>query len=118
GYPEPERLMFLTTRFPNMGFDQFWVSPPEFFEFREMNQSFAEVGAFSTGEVNLMAGDRPWRVRGAAVTDDLMRALNVQPAQGRLFDRGETDVTGQPGPPGTPPPAPPQVAILSHELWQ
>ncbi len=55
GYPKPEQLMFLTSRFPAQGFDQFWVSPPEFFEFRELNQSFAEVGAFTTGEVNLMA---------------------------------------------------------------
>jgi predicted permease len=118
GYPQPERLMYLTSRFPNMGFDQFWVSPPEFFEFREINQSFAEVGAFTTGEANLMAGDRPWRVRTASVTDDLLRALQIAPAQGRLFVKGETDVTSQPGPPGTPPPQPPPVAILSHELWQ
>ena len=118
GYPKPEQLMFLTSRFPAQGFDQFWVSPPEFFEFRELNQSFAEVGAFTTGEVNLMAADRPRRVRSAAVTDDLMRALQVPPAQGRLFAKGETDITSQPGPPGTPPPTPPQVAILSHELWQ
>ena len=47
-----------------------------------------------------------------------MRALRIPPAQGRLFARGETDVTSQPGPPGTPPPTPPQIAILSHELWQ
>ena len=118
GYPKPEQLMFLTSRFPAQGFDQFWVSPPEFFEFRELNQSFAEVGAFTTGEVNLMAADRPRRVRSAAVTDELMRALQVPPASGRLFAKGETDVTSQPGPPGTPPPTPPQVVILSHELWQ
>ena len=37
GVPEqPEQLMFLTSQFPAMGFDQFWVSPPEFFEFREI----------------------------------------------------------------------------------
>jgi predicted permease len=118
GYPEPDRLIYLTTRFPNLGFDEFWVSPPEFFEFREINQSFAEVGAFTTGEANLLAGDRPWRVRSASVTDDLLRVLGVQPAQGRLFAKGETDVTSQPGPPGSPPPLPPLIAILSHELWQ
>jgi putative ABC transport system permease protein len=117
-YPRPEQLMYLTTRFPNLGFDEFWVSPPEFFEFKEINQSFAEVGAFSTNEVNLLAGDRPWRVRSASVSDDLLRALGVQPAHGRLFAKGETDVTSQPGPPGSPPPLPPLVAILSHELWQ
>ena len=117
GYPSPERLIFLTTRFPNMGFDQFWVSPPEFFEFREMNRSFSEVGAFTTGEVNLTAGDRPTRVRSASVTDDLLRVLGVRPVQGRLFAAGETDAVGPPPAPGQPPPQPPRVAILSHELW-
>ena len=118
GYPEPDQLMYLTTRFPNQGFEQFWVSPPEFFEFREINQSFAEVGAFTTGEVNLTAGDRPARVRSASVTDDLLRALGVQTVQGRLFAKGETDVTGPPPGPGQPAPLPPRVVILSYELWR
>ncbi len=118
GYPQPEHLAYLTSRFPNMGFDQFWVSPPEFFEFREINQSFADVGAFTTGEVNLTASDRPARVRSASVTDDLLRALGVQVIQGRLFARGETDVTGPPPAPGQPAPLPPRVAILSYELWR
>ena len=118
GYPEPEQLMYLTTRFPNQGFEQFWVSPPEFFEFREINQSFAEVGAFTTGEVNLTAGDWPARVRSASVTDDLLRALGVQTVEGRLFAKGETDVTGPPPGPGQPAPLPPRVVILSYELWR
>ncbi|MEZ5285606.1 MAG: ADOP family duplicated permease [Vicinamibacterales bacterium] len=120
GYPEPGQLMYLTTRFPNMGFDQFWVSPPEFLEFREINQSFQAVGAFSAGVANQMAGERPVRVRTALVTDDLMSALGIPAAQGRLFAPGETDVTGAPAPEtrGAPPPQPPRVAILSHELWQ
>jgi predicted permease len=118
GYPKPAQLMFLTTRFPNMGFDQFWVSPPEFLEFRELTRSFAEVGAFTTGEANITAADRPLRVRSASVTDDLLRALGVQPFDGRLFAKGETDAVGPPPAPGAPPPQPPRVAILSHELWQ
>src|SRR5687768_1849442 len=60
GYPHPEQLMYLTTQFPSLGFDQFWVSPPEYFEFRELNQSFATVGAYTTGEVNLTAGELPF----------------------------------------------------------
>ena len=120
GYPKPEQLMYLTSRFPAQGFDEFWVSPPEFFEFREINQSFSAVGAYTTGEVNLMAGERPRRVRSVSVTDDLLNALGVPAAQGRLFGKGETDVVGPAGPPqpGVLPPQPPRVAILSHELWQ
>ena len=116
GYPKPEQLMYLTTQFPAFGFDQFWVSPPEYFEFREMNQSFAAVGAYTTGEVNLTAGDRPMRIRSASVDDQLLNALAIQPLYGRLFAKGETDVIPPPNPTG-PIPAPP-ICILSYELWQ
>ena len=46
-FSEPHRLVFITSQFPNLGFDQFWVSSPEFMEFRERNQSFKEVGAYT-----------------------------------------------------------------------
>jgi putative ABC transport system permease protein len=121
-YPKPDQLMYLTTQFPTLGFLQFWVSPPEYMEFQEINQSFSNVGAFTTGEVNLTAGDRPLRVRSANVDEHLLNSLGVKPAQGRLFGKGETDVTGPPptpgAPPAGPPPTPPALAILSSELWQ
>jgi predicted permease len=115
GYPQPGQLMYLTTQFP--GFPQFWVAPAEYLEFQELNRSFAAVGAYRTGEVNLTAGDRPRRVRSAFVDEHLLNALGVQAAQGRLFAKGEPDVGGPPLGPGNEPPPPP-IAILSHELWQ
>ena len=78
-YPRPEQLMRLTGYFPVAGSTGTGLSHPEYVEFREMNRSFAEVGAFTTGggtvgggggawsgEVNIRAGDRPLRVRSAA----------------------------------------------------
>ena len=118
GYPKPEQLMYLTTQFPGMGFLKFWVSPPEYMEFRELNQSFSAVGAFTTGEANLTAGDRPMRVRSASVDEHLLNALGVPAAQGRLFASGETNISGGTPAPGQPAPIPPQIVILSHELWQ
>ena len=118
GYFRPEQLMYLTTQFPSLGFTEFWVSPPEYREFQEINRSFSAVGAYTTGEVNLTAGDRPLRVRSASVDEHLLTALGVSPAQGRTFARGEPDVSGPPTAPGQPPPLPPPIAILSHELWR
>jgi hypothetical protein len=43
GYAKPDQLMFLSTRVPALGLDSFWVSPVEYFEFRELNQSFSNV---------------------------------------------------------------------------
>ena len=116
GYPKPEQLMYLTTQFPAFGFDRFWVSPPEYFEFRELNQAFAAVGAYTTGEANLTSGDRPLRVRSASVDDHLLNALGIKPFAGRLFAKGETDVVPPPNPAGPVPPPP--ICLLSYELWQ
>ena len=84
--------MYLNTTFPGLGAD-FPVAPAEYFELREINRSFAEVGAYTTGEVNLTAGDRPLRVRVAFVDEHLVRALGLRPAEGRLFATGETEVS-------------------------
>ena len=85
--------MYLTTQFPALGFPQFWVSVPEYLEFQQFSRSFADVGAFRTGESNLLAGDAPLRVRSAIVDAHLLNALGVQPAQGRLFRTEDSIVT-------------------------
>jgi predicted permease len=82
-----------------------------------MSRSFAEVGAYSTGgsayttgEVNLTAADRPLRVRSVSVDSHLLGALDIRPQQGRFFNAEETEHwTGT---------LPPPIAILSYELWR
>jgi putative ABC transport system permease protein len=115
-YPKPEQLMYLTTQFPALGLTGNALSVQEYLEFRQINQSFAMVGAYrtiggayTTGEVNLMSGDRPLRVRSISVDAQLLDTLGVQPAQGRFFSEEETNRAGSLAPP---------LAILSHELWQ
>ena len=34
-YPDAGKLEFITSQFPNLGFKQFWISVPEFLEFRD-----------------------------------------------------------------------------------
>jgi putative ABC transport system permease protein len=105
-YPQADRLMYISSQFPAMGFDQFWISPPEFFEFRERARAFAAVGAFATGTANLSAPDRPRQVQSAAVSADLFTTLGVSPIAGRAFDDAETRPGG------------PKVAVLSYEVWR
>src|SRR5215470_5894910 len=116
-YPKPDQLMYLTAEAPAIGGTRNALSAPEYTEFRQMNQSFAAVSAYSTGgtayttgEVNLTAGDRPLRVRSISVDAHLLKALSIQPEQGRFFSDEETARwTGT---------LPPPIAILSHELWR
>jgi putative ABC transport system permease protein len=106
GYPEPGRLVFISSQFPGLGFEQFWISPPEFFELKERARSFSAVGAFRTGSVNLGAGTEPRRVRSAIVTSDLFTTLGVSPLLGRTFTPEETLPNAAP------------VVVLSHDTWQ
>jgi len=116
-YPKPDQLMYLTAEAPAIGGTGSALSAPEYIEFRQMNRSFAAVGAYSTGgaayttgEVNLTTGDRPLRVRSISVDAHLLKALSIQPEQGRFFSDEETARwTGT---------LPPPIAILSHELCE
>jgi len=105
-YPQPNRLVYITSQFPGLGFDQFWVSAPEFIEFRDRNQSFQEVGGYRSSAVNLGTTDQPRRVNSALVTSELMPALGVSPLRGRIFTKEDTL------------PGVEDVAAISTELWR
>jgi len=104
-YPQPERLMFITSQFPSLGFDQFWVSAPEFLEFRDWNGSFESVGAYNVSAANLGV-EQPVRPVTALVTSELMPTLGVRPRLGRWFTREDTLPNAE------------DVGILSFDLWQ
>jgi predicted permease len=104
-YPHPEQLEFLSTTFLKLGFDQFWMTLPEFLEFRDHNSTFQSVGAYSTGAVNL-GTDPAIRPNSAVVTPEFMPTLGVRPVAGRWF-------TSEDSRPGADP-----VVILSADLWR
>ena len=84
--------MFITSTFPGLGFDRFWVSVPEWVEFKERNRSFQDVGGYREGAVNLGTPERPRRVNSAIVTPELLDVLGVAPLRGRLFNEADAAV--------------------------
>jgi predicted permease len=105
-YPRPDRLMFITSTFPTLGFDRFWVSLPEWAELKERNKSFQGVGAYRDGSVNLGTPERPRRVNSMVVTPELLNVLGVAPLRGRLF----ADADALPGAE--------DVGVISFATWQ
>jgi predicted permease len=57
-------------------------------------------------------------VRTALVDEHLFTALGVPAAQGRLFAKGEAEVSGPPPAPGQPAAQTQPIVVLSHEFWQ
>ncbi|NNF28479.1 MAG: ABC transporter permease, partial [Gemmatimonadetes bacterium] len=105
-YEEPDELIVLSSAFPTMDFDRFWLSPPEYFELREWNQVFEEIGGYRTGTASIETADRPVRVPSAVATWTLFPTLGVSAALGRTF-------TEQEDLPGADP-----VAMISDGLWR
>lgn len=104
-YPAPERLAFVTSQFPGQGFDQFWISLPEFIEYRDHNRAFASVGAYNVSAVNL-GTEPPSRPVRAVITPELMPTLGVKSLAGRWFTSEDAVPNAE------------RVTILSWELWQ
>jgi putative ABC transport system permease protein len=105
-YERPDALVQISSAFPTMGFEEFWISPPEFFELGERARSFEALGGYRHGQANVGGGDQPERVASTIATAGLFRVLGVPPQLGRVF----TDQEDLPG--GDP------VVVLGHGLWQ
>jgi putative ABC transport system permease protein len=105
-YPHPEQLQFISSTFPKMNFDRFWISPPEYVEFKERTRAFQDVGGYRPGAVNLGLPERPRRVNSAIVTPELLNVIGVAPIRGRLFAAADS-VPGATG-----------VAVISYPTWQ
>lgn len=109
-YADSDELVRVYGRFdPESGFDfpQFTLSNPEYLEYKSQTKALADVAGFSTGAVTLGGTDgEPERLPAAAVTGNLFGVLKAAPVRGRVFAEDELAVGG------------PEVAILSHGLWQ
>jgi len=81
------------------------LSIPDFLDYRQQNQVFEDLAAYSGGDFHLTNADEPKRLEGGRVSFNYFRVLGVQPAIGRDFLPEES----QPGKT--------QVVILSYGVW-
>ena len=106
-FRDPDRLVWTWGNIRNGG-NRASVSPLDFLDYRQRNQTFEEFAAMISVPVsaNLTGGGEPERLPAAAVTGNYFQALGVQPALGRTFVP-ENETAGRD-----------QVAVLSYALWQ
>jgi putative ABC transport system permease protein len=105
-YPHPEQLQFITSTFPKLNFDRFWISVPEYVELKERTRAFQDVGGYRPGAVNLGVPERPRRVNSAVVTPELLNVIGVAPMRGRVFTAADSV------------PGATAVAVISYRTWQ
>ncbi len=104
GFADPERLMLVYETIPPSGIERFDVSPPDYLDLVQYQQSFSNLGAYRTATVELSGGGQPEQIDAAEITSSLFDVLGVKPAEGRTFLAEEDETQSN-------------VAIISHGLW-
>ncbi|HEX4953544.1 MAG TPA: ABC transporter permease [Thermoanaerobaculia bacterium] len=106
-FPQPDRLAYVYSQFPSMGFSKFWVSQPEYLEMARWSRSFEALGAYRVDSANVGGPEvEPRRVVAASATASLLEVLKVRPLAGRVFG-AEDDVPGKDA-----------VVLVSERLWR
>ncbi|HEV8485542.1 MAG TPA: ABC transporter permease [Blastocatellia bacterium] len=105
-YPDPDRIVMVWMNNTRMKVDQDIHSYPNYVDYRDQNQSFEQIAAYSGVSLNLTGSGEPERVIGSMSTANLFSVLGVQPMLGRAYTVEEEE------------PGRDQVVVLGYGLWQ
>jgi putative ABC transport system permease protein len=105
-YPGSERIVGLWHGAPDLGYNQFGISPGVFYEYSNGNEAYEAMGLYFGLERNLTEDGDAERVPATGSTAGLFDVLGVPPLLGRTYTAEEAC----PGGAG--------VAVLSYGLWQ
>ena len=107
-FPDPERVVAVWETRVERDMNQISFTYANFFDVKDMNRSFSDIGAIRWRNMNLTGNDgEPASLSVANTTVGFFRALGVRPIRGRLFADGE-DETGRD----------PRIAVLSNAFWR
>ena len=105
-YEDPDRLVVVWNELPQEGLPQLWFSEPELIDYRQRQQSFEGMAAFSGGGGNLTGSGEPLRVTAANVSANFFPLLRVDAFLGRTFTPEEDTPRND------------RVTVLGHGFWQ
>jgi putative ABC transport system permease protein len=105
-YEDPDRLVMVFENNWQKGWARFAVAPGNFAEWREQNQVFEQMAAFTGSSFTLVGEGDPQQLQGTRVSANLFALLGAKPALGRDF-LPEEDQPGRE-----------RVVVVSHRLWQ
>ena len=105
-FPKSDQLVAVRHTVPGLGYDNIGISPGIYFQYRDQNDFFEDVGLYNRFETNLTGDGDPERVGTATMSRSTFSVLNVPPTRGRFFTEEEDLPNG------------PSVVMMSQALWQ
>ncbi len=105
-FGDPDRLVQIGQVDVQRGYGMARLSPPQLWDYRELNHAFEDLAGYYYGTRNLTGIQEPERIQVSYVTTNMFDLLQARPALGRTFlpDEG---VSGDEN-----------IVLLDHGLWQ
>jgi putative ABC transport system permease protein len=104
-YHDPDRVVIVWEDASFVSFPRNTPAPANYFSWKEMNRTLADLAATRGATASLTTGGPPEQVIGRRATANFFSVLGVEPVVGRTFTE-EEDQTGAP------------VTLISYGLWQ
>ena len=106
-YGNPDHIVYIKEDRLNNDKDILWyISWPNFLDWREQNDVFKYMGAYSDEGFIITDGDEPEFAPGLSVSDGLFETFGVKPLLGRTFTADDITLIED------------KLAIISYDLWQ
>ncbi len=106
-FHEPDRIVRIWESRLEQGWERASVAPGNFWDFRDMNRSFVDLGAYRFSAANLTGGEHPEQLSQGRVTSGFFgEVLGVRAVIGRTFLPGEDEGQGEGN-----------VVVLGNEFW-
>jgi putative ABC transport system permease protein len=105
-YPDPERLVQLTSSLPERQLNNVPFSWPRFLAVRDQQQVFSDLAVAAFNPFTLSGRGDPEQVQGVMASANYLSVLGVQPLYGRSFSAEEDRQGGA------------DVVLISSNFWQ
>jgi predicted permease len=105
-FRDPEQLVVVWEEASFAGFPTNTPAPANYIDWKNQNQSFADMAAAASTSFNLTGDGEPERIQANQVNANFFQLFGVQPLLGRGFLPEEDRPGGN------------KVAVLSYSLWQ
>jgi predicted permease len=108
-YPEPDRIVAIWEG--PLGSDRGGgayqpLAGPDYYDFREQNRTFQELGVYTFRWFNAAVGAEPERICGIRATAGVLDVLGMPPLLGRYFTEAEESAGSN------------RVVVLGYAYWQ
>ncbi len=105
-YNNPEQLVVLNHRDERTGITKEFIALGDYIDITQRQTAFAQVSAYSTGDLTVYGEGEPYRVNVLQSEPALLQMFDVQPVLGRNLNADDGRDEAAP------------VVMLSHNLWR